>query len=149
MIPGVPGRIRPIAICIVRRDGDLFVFEGQDSIKKEIFYRPLGGGIEFGERSEQAVRRELHEELSAEITGLRQIGVLENIFTHEGTSWHEIVFVFEGDFANPELYRKDFSTTILDNDHRLPALWKPLSEFDDRKAILYPDGLLELIRRNG
>ena len=149
MIPGIPGRIRPIAICIVRRAGDLFVFEGHDSIKGETFYRPLGGGIEFGERSEQAVRRELREELSAEIVRLRQIGVLENIFTHEGTSWHEIVFVFEGDFANPELSRTDYSTTILDNDQRLPALWKPLSEFDDRKAILYPDGLLELIRRIG
>jgi|WetSurMetagenome_2_1015567.scaffolds.fasta_scaffold137797_3 8-oxo-dGTP pyrophosphatase MutT (NUDIX family) len=145
----IPGRIRPIAICIVRRDGDLFVFEGHDSVKGETFFRPLGGGIEFGERSEQAVRRELHEELSAELVRLRQVGVLENLFTHEGESWHEIVFVFEGDFANPDLYRPEFATTILDNGQRWRVLWKPLSEFDDQTAILYPEGLLELINRIG
>ncbi len=36
--------IRPIAICVVRRGGDIFVFEARDTIKGETFYRPLGGG---------------------------------------------------------------------------------------------------------
>ncbi|MGB7540303.1 MAG: NUDIX hydrolase [Anaerolineales bacterium] len=143
-----PGNIRPISICVVRRRGDIFVFEGHDTIKGETFYRPLGGAIEFGERSEVAVRRELREELSAELDNLRPIGVLENLFTHEGRPWHEIVFVFEADFANRALYDLEFATCIEDNESQFPAMWKPVSEFSGGKAILYPNGLLEMLTKN-
>jgi 8-oxo-dGTP pyrophosphatase MutT (NUDIX family) len=40
------------------------VAHGHDSVKSEDFYRPLGGGIEFGELSEAALRREIKEELA-------------------------------------------------------------------------------------
>ncbi len=137
--------IRPIAICIARRGGDIFVFEARDTVKGETFYRPLGGGIESGERSEDAVRREMMEELGTEITGLKKIGVLENIFTYEGRPRHEIVFVFQADFTDRTLYDRDFATCTEDNGVQLPAMWKPISEFARGKAILYPDGLLNLI----
>jgi ADP-ribose pyrophosphatase YjhB (NUDIX family) len=137
--------IRPIAICVVRRGGDIFVFAGHDNLKGETFYRPLGGAIEFGERSDQAVRREFQEEISAVLANLRQIGVLENLFTLEGRRWHEIVFVFEADFADPALYDQKFTTRIKEIDCQFKAMWMPVSEFSEGKAILYPDGLLELL----
>ncbi|OGO08532.1 MAG: hypothetical protein A3K46_05665 [Chloroflexi bacterium RBG_13_60_9] len=139
--------IRPIAICIVRRGGDIFVFEARDTVKGETFYRPLGGGIESGERSEDAVRREMMEELGAEITGLRRIGVLENIFTYEGRLGHEIVFVFQADFLDRTIYDQKSAMGMKDNNEEFPAMWKPLAEFAEGKAILYPDGLLELISK--
>ena len=57
--------IRPIALCVIRHDDAVFVFEGYDPLKDQTFYRPLGGGIEFGETSEQAIRREMREEIAA------------------------------------------------------------------------------------
>ncbi len=48
--------IHPIAICICR-DGDrILVAEYRE--KGRLYYRPLGGAIEFGERGAEAVRRE-------------------------------------------------------------------------------------------
>lgn len=57
-------RIRPIAIAIIRRDDQILVFESRElDSKGRIFYRPLGGSIEFGEYGHQALARELREEL--------------------------------------------------------------------------------------
>ncbi|MBN2086268.1 MAG: NUDIX hydrolase [Anaerolineales bacterium] len=137
--------IRPIAICIVRRSGDIFVFEARDIVKGETFYRPLGGGIEFGERADQAVRREMMEELGVALINLRQIGMLENIFTYQGRPGHEIVFIFEADFAERAMYGQKSAIGIRDNNEQFPAMWKPLSEFAEGRAILYPNGLLELV----
>ena len=62
----VSGIVRPIALCVVRHDEKLLVFEGYDTAKKGHFYRPLGGTIEFGEPSANAAAREMAEELNAE-----------------------------------------------------------------------------------
>jgi NADH pyrophosphatase NudC (nudix superfamily) len=60
-------RIRPLAICVFRKDGRILVAEGYDPVKDHTFYRPLGGAIEFGETSRQTVSRELMEEIGAEV----------------------------------------------------------------------------------
>ena len=59
------GRIRPKALCGGRRAGKLLVFEGFDTVRGDHYYRPLGGAIEFGERSEATAAREMAEELDA------------------------------------------------------------------------------------
>ncbi len=46
---GKKKRVRPLAICVFRHHDRILVMEGYDPVKKEHFYRPLGGGIEFGE----------------------------------------------------------------------------------------------------
>jgi len=89
------GRIRALAICIFRQDDAILVIEAFDSVKREVFYRPLGGGIEFGEASAAAVARELREEVGAEVCELRYLGTLENLFMYGGAHGHEIVQVHE------------------------------------------------------
>jgi 8-oxo-dGTP pyrophosphatase MutT (NUDIX family) len=60
-------RIRPLAICVFRNEDRILVNEGYDPVKQEAFYRPLGGGIEFGESSMDTVCRELMEELNVDV----------------------------------------------------------------------------------
>jgi 8-oxo-dGTP pyrophosphatase MutT (NUDIX family) len=142
-----PDFIRPIAICILRREGDIFVFEGVDSIKGEVFYRPLGGAIEFGETGLQAIKREIHEEINAEITHLAFMGIMENIYTYMGNPGHEIVLVYEGDFCDSKLYNQQVIMGTEDNGEKFKAMWKSVEDFAGGKAILYPNGLLELISK--
>ena len=135
---------RPVALGVIRDGKEIFVFEGRDDVKRETFYRPLGGTIEFGERAIDAVRRELAEEIKATVTRADLLGVLENTFTYQGQPGHEIDFVFEvtvGDLAplrdgKIAGYEADGST--------ITCVWKSLAEFGDR-ARLYPDGLLALL----
>ncbi len=66
-------QIRPIALCLFRHADKLLVFEGYDEIKRQTFYRPLGGAIEFGEYSHETIAREIREELGAEVAGVRYL----------------------------------------------------------------------------
>jgi 8-oxo-dGTP pyrophosphatase MutT (NUDIX family) len=140
----MPKHIRPVAICVFRRNDDILVIEAFDSVKSQTFYRPLGGGIEFGETSAAAVAREVREEVGAEISQLRYLGALENIFTYEGAPGHEIVHVHEGWFLDRALYAKTRIIGAESDGTPFRALWKPLESFSS-VAPLYPDGLKELL----
>ena len=139
-------QIRPIALCIFRNNDNILVFEGYDHAKQEIFYRPLGGGIEFGERSEDAVQRELKEEINVDITNLKYLGTLENIYTFNGGSYHEVVLVYDGTLIESGLYDQALILGKEANGDDIRALWKSLEEFDSGQSILYPHGLLNLLR---
>ena len=139
-------QIRPIALCVFLNKDRILVFEGHDPIKGETFYRPLGGGIEFGEKSEDAVRRELKEELNVDITNLKYLGMLENIFNFNHGSYHEVVLVYDGELTESELYDQALILGKEANGDDIRAMWKSLDEFETGNIILYPDGLLNLLR---
>ena len=138
-------RIRPKAICVCRRGADVLVGRGYDRVKRETYYCPPGGGIEFGERAADAVRREFREELDAELTDVALLGVLENVFTYEDTPGHEIMFVFEGRLTDPALYARD-ELLGVENGAEYVACWLPLDHFGPGGPPLYPEGLLDLLR---
>jgi len=138
-------RIRPLALGIFRHDGRLLVFEGHEPIKRQIFYRPLGGGIEFGETGAQAMAREMREEIAAEVTNVRYLGLCENIFTHLGEMGHEIVLLYEAELVDRSLYERDVIEAVEANGSTFMALWKPLSDFADGRVLLVPGGLFALL----
>ena len=99
------GRIRTIVLGIFLHEDRLLVFRGDDPSRDVIFYRPLGGGIEFGERSADAFVREMREELGAELTGVRYLGMIENIFTHAGKRGHEYASAVRCQVHRPDVLR--------------------------------------------
>lgn len=134
--------IRTVAICIIQKNDSLFLMECHDSVKKETYYRPLGGGIEFGERGEQAVRREFEEEIGAELKNITYLTSIENLYTLEGKPGHEIVLVFKADLVDPAFYDVQERPIIENGVPCDKAVWKPLKMFLEGKAPLYPEGLL-------
>ena len=140
-------QIRPLVICIFRKDDRILVAEGYDPVKNEHFYRPLGGGIEFGEYSEQTIHRELWEEIGAEVCELKYLGTLENVYVFNGTPGHEIIRIYDGVLKNAELYElPEIIGREMDIDAIFRAVWKRIDEFGAGKSILYPTGLLELLK---
>ena len=137
-------KIRPLAICIFRHQNKILVFEGYDPKKNQTFYRPLGGGIEFGERSDETVRREMMEELNAEVADLKYLGMLENIFIFDGNPGHEIVQVYDGRLVDSGLYAQAEMSGHETDAGEFKVVWKSLDEFNPQTP-LYPDGLLELL----
>ena len=136
--------IRPIAIGIFRRTDQILVGFANDAFKGERYCRPPGGAIEFGERAAEALRREMREEVHAEIDPPRLRGVLENTFLLEGVPRHEIIFVLDAAFEDSRLY--DLEEVPLHEAGWEGSLkWVSLSEFHAGALPLYPDGLLALL----
>jgi len=137
--------IRPIAICLFRKNGKILVFVDHDDVKGDGFCRPLGGGIGFGETSREALIREVREELGAEIDNVQLIDVLENIFIYNGHPGHEIAFVYDADFRDKSLYKKEILEGWEDNGISFKAQWLSLDEINSRRIRLVPDGIEELL----
>jgi 8-oxo-dGTP pyrophosphatase MutT (NUDIX family) len=140
-------QIRPIAICVFRHNDRILVAEGYDPVKNEYFYRPLGGGIEFGESGAETICREILEELNVELDrgSLKYLGAVENIFRFNGAASHEIVLIYDGKLKTSELYGQKMLTGKEANGEEIRAVWKHIDEFGKGKLILYPTGLLKLL----
>jgi 8-oxo-dGTP pyrophosphatase MutT (NUDIX family) len=142
-------RVRPLAICVFRHHDRILVMEGYDPLKKERFYRPLGGGIEFGEHSTETICRELMEEIHVEVDlqSLKVLGTVENIFTFNGKPGHEIVLIYDGSLKEPGFYDQATIVGKEADGEEFRAIWKNISEFGEGKKILYPTGLLEMLAK--
>ncbi len=140
-------RVRPLAICVFRHNDRILVHQGYDQIKNEYFYRPLGGGIEFGESSLDTICRELMEELNVEVNrdSLKYLGTLENIFQFNGVPGHEIVMIYDGALKDSGLYDQAVIVGRDADGEEVRVEWKEIHEFNSRSSILYPTGLTELL----
>ena len=140
-------QIRALVLCIFHNNGRILVNETYDHVKSQTYCRPLGGGIKFGETSEAAIVREIREELGTEITNLRIIGTLENIFTYMGRPHHEIIQVYDGEFTDHALYKLPWLPGTESDGATFKALWREMYYFSTT-SILVPNGLPELLKTN-
>lgn len=137
--------VRSIAIAIFRRDDQILAGPVYDDAGQIKGWRPLGGEIEFGETAEACLHREFLEETKQNITDLRPIGVLQNIFQHHGDTGHEIVLVYEARFEAEEIYQADQLAFAEQDGIELHAKWVSLPKARAGRMALYPDGLADML----
>ena len=135
-------QIRPIVLGLIKRDGKVLVEEGYDKIRKETFYRFLGGGIEFQEKSNEALVREFKEELAVDIKVGKYLGLLENIFVSNGKKAHELVLLYEGSISDKD-YKEKYH--IVDDGSEMDATWIEIEKFKNGELILYPEKVIEYL----
>ena len=95
--------IETIARGVCVRDGKILLCRAKGGSST---YLP-GGHIEFGETGRQALRREILEEIGAEASVGRFIGVVENAFTQHGKPHAEINLVYEFDMDAESVCAKE------------------------------------------
>lgn len=136
-----PGEIRILALGIIRDDKRIFISQGYDPAKQQTFYRAMGGGVEFGETSREALQREFWEEIQAELTNIRYLGCLENLFTYNSRPGHEILQLYHCDFADPRFYRLE-QLTFAEGSRQKTALWVDIERFKSGELRLVPENFL-------
>lgn len=110
------------------------------------FYRPLGGTIELGEPSADALKREFKEEVGADIRILRYLDIVENIYTLKGQVYHEITLVYQMEFEDSRLLDQEHFV-VTEDSKTTTAMWVSLEELSLDETTLYPSGLLDLIQK--
>ena len=134
--------IRPIVLGLLTRNNKLLVSEGYDEVKDQYFYRCLGGGIEFWERSDEALRREFQEEIGKDIIIKDFLGIAENIFTFNGKKGHELVLFYSIDIDDKD-YQEEY---IMDEDGEEDrAVWIDIDSFKKGEKILYPERVFDYL----
>ena len=140
-----PGEIRVIVLALIRDGNRIFVSEGYDPKKQSTFYRALGGGVEFGETSRVALEREFQEEIQAELTNIRYLSCIENLFTFNGKQGHEIIQLYQCDFADPKFYQIESLTFSETPDRKHRALWIEIEKFKSGELRLVPEVFFEYL----
>lgn len=118
-----------------------------DHDKNEVFYIPVGGGIEFGEYSLDAAKREVLEEIGQQTMNERLLGVSENIFHLNGTDEHEIVFIYSAGFQNESAYSSVLKGGINDKGEEIKLIWSSLDEIENNNIRVYPQSLLDILKQ--
>lgn len=153
------GTVDPVALGVALRDpsdgtrgedattDELLVSRlGPFAADEEVFCRPPGGGVEFGETTAEAVVREFAEELDATVTVEGFVGVVENRFAFAGDPHHEHCFVYEVGFADDARYGMASMRGVEhDSDVEYETEWATLEDLVAREEPLYPGGLRELL----
>ena len=134
--------IRPIVLGLAIKDNKLLVSEGFDNVKKQTFYRCLGGGIEFLEKSTDALKREFKEEINIDIVIKDFLGISENIFTYEGKNAHELVFYYNINILDKD-YKEEYVVTHDNGESK--AVWIDINQFKNGNKILYPQEVFKYI----
>ena len=138
-------QIRVIALAVLRQADHIFVTEYVHPITGELYYRPLGGGVDFYETGEDAIRRELLEEIDADLTDVHYVGMMENIFTTEDSRGHQICLMYTATFTEAHRNTTDYIVEGQEGETPFKAMWKPISIFRTGSPSLYPNGLLDLL----
>jgi 8-oxo-dGTP pyrophosphatase MutT (NUDIX family) len=139
-----PGEIRVLALGLIKKGDRTFISEGYDPVKQQTFYRAMGGGVDFGETSFEALQREFQEEIQAELTNIHYLGCIENLFTFNGKQGHEILQVYECDFVDPKFYQLE-NLVFAEGERQKTALWVEISRFKSGELKLVPEQFLEYL----
>lgn len=124
---------RAVVHCLLRRADEVLLIRLVESGSGRIAWRAPGGGIEWRESAEEAVRREVREEVGVTLSDCRLLEVIEAFGTWDGNEEHEVIFLFE---AEPAEWRSLAGPNVLG----IEANGKPLEMHWVRGGALMAEG---------
>ena len=129
--PGARFSLRTVAVVL--HDGYVLLHRSE----QDDFWALPGGRCELLETAQDAIRREMCEELGAEVRVERLLWVLENFFEHNGVACHELGLYFLIDLG-PEFahYAPEEPFEGTEESMRLIFRWFPVQGLPD--VHLYP-----------
>lgn len=135
MISFEKGKIKfSYRVAGIALDGDRVLLQRTE--KDDFWFLP-GGRVEWLESAQDALLREMQEELGVEAHVERLLWVVENFFEHDGQSHHELGLYFLISFPPDSLlYGKSEPFAGDEEGLKIIFKWHPLDELEE--ITLYP-----------
>ena len=130
---------------LIVKNNCILTYSVKDKVSHNIFYRLIGGHIEFGEDSKTTLIREFKEEINQEINIIKNLSVFENIYFYNGSNCHEFVSLFLVEFLNNKIYELECIIGQEGPSRTFEAFWVPIEDFKNNKKTLYPEEVLHHI----
>jgi ADP-ribose pyrophosphatase YjhB (NUDIX family) len=107
-----------------------------------------GGRVEMLEHSDEALKREMREELATDVKVGRLVWVVENFFKLENQPFHEIGMYYRMELPEDSVVFKLNEYTCKDGSVKLRFRWFPLADIQQLKinSPFLKEGLLLLPR---
>lgn len=137
---------RQAALCLIRRGNAFLVAEIQDPQTGLILHRPPGGGIEEGESPEEALRRELREELGIALGTILELGAVDHVWFWKGREVRECAWLFLASSSDDvRLSRGECPALVEANGQRIKTFWRPIEEDVATLPPLCPSRIAEFL----
>ena len=102
-----------VGAAIFNNEGKLFVTKRGEKAKNERGKWEIpGGGVEFGETFEQAIKREIKEEVGVEIEVLKLLGICNHIIREEKQHWVSPTYICRIVKGEPKILEPEKCTEI-------------------------------------
>ena len=110
----------------------------------EEHYALIGGRVAIGESSEEALKREIMEEMGKEVEIIEGLTTVENFFEMKGSKYYEILFVHKLEFKDEN--DKKILDTIknVEGKDYLRYEWIDIDEID--KCPLKPKVIKDMLK---
>ncbi len=110
--------------------------------RTKTYYLP-GGHLEFGESFDEALRREMREEIGREIGEVQVLTVIENFYSRDGKELHEVNIMTRTEILGEQ------PESIRSLEEHITYVWAPLSELSTLTILpeaiqRYAAGLLKV-----
>ena len=126
--------------CAVIRDGDRVLFQKR---KNDKYYALPGGKIEVLETVEDALKRELLEELGVEVEMKNFFSAVENFFEFNGEKVHQYIFSYEVALLDDKyIYLEEFDGIEKDKD----VIFKWFNINDLNVEFIKPDYIVNQLK---
>lgn len=114
---------RVIGVCV--KNNKVFL----SRLKTDEYWTFIGGKIELGEASNEAIIREYKEETGATLQINRLMAIIENFFEMDNHNWHQFIFFYLLNDDNNELEDFDGYKEVNDNRNAIYQ-WFNLEQID-------------------